>query len=323
MKKEQRKESKENDLYDVAIVGGGIAAHTAALYTARASLHPLVLSGPEPDQLSLTTLVENFPGFIQGIMGPELVENAKKQAQRFGAEYVSAFVDGFDVKKGFFEIRAGKQIFKAKTVIISTGASARVLNVPGEKQYFGRGVSTCAVCDAALFQDKETVVIGGGDSAMEETLALYKFAKKVTIIHRRDEFRASKIMQDRVLGLKDKISVIWDTGVEEVLGDGKFVTGVKIKNLKTNAISTVSCQGVFLAIGHTPNTKVFDGKIKLDEHSYIITDKRSRTNVEGVYAAGDCQDSVFKQAITSAGTGCQAALEAEKYLELLKAEGKY
>ncbi len=311
------------EIYDVVIIGGGIAANTAALYTARASMKPLVISGPELDQLSLTTTVENFPGFPDGILGPDLITNSKKQARKFGATYFDGLVDSFNIKKKLFEVGVKGQKYTARTVIISTGASARKMGIPGEDKYFGKGVSTCAVCDAALYRDKTVTVVGGGDSAMEESLALYKFAKKVIIIHRRDAFKASKIMQDRILKLKDKISIAWDSEVTEVLGDGKFVTGVKVKNIKTNKITEVKCDGMFLAIGHTPNTKIFEGKIKLDEHGYVVTDKRSRTNVEGVYAAGDVQDPIFKQAVTSAGTGCQAAIEAERYIENLKAKGEY
>jgi len=307
---------------DVIIIGGGIAAHTAALYTSRANLKPLIITGPELDQLSLTSIVENFPGFPKGILGPDLIKNSKEQAERFGAQYIEGLVDSFNKKKSYFEVGVGKKKYNTKTVIICTGASARRLNIPGEDKYFGKGVSTCAICDAALFRDKEVVVAGGGDSAMEESLALYKFAKKITIVHRRNEFRASKIMQDRVLKLKDKIKIVWDSNVIEVLGD-QFVTGVKIKNIKTNKESMIKCNGMFLAIGHIPNTKVFSKVIKLDKIGYIITDKRSKTNVEGIYAAGDCQDSVFKQAVTSAGTACQAAIEAERYIEHLKATGKY
>lgn len=307
---------------DVIIIGGGISAHTAALYTARASLKPLVISGKDLDQLSLTTVVENYPGFPQGIIGPDLVNNCKEQAKRFGAEYLEENVDLFKKIKEGFEVDAGKNTYKARTVIISTGASARKLGIPGEDKYFGRGVSTCAVCDAALYRDKIAAVIGGGDSAMEESLALYKFAKKIYIIHRRDAFKASKIMQDRILKLKDKIEIIWNTDVVEVKGN-KFVESIKIKNLKTGKISEIKTDGMFLAIGHIPNTAIFKGIVGLDEHGYIITDKLGKTNVDGIFAAGDVQDSVFKQAVTSAGTGCMAALNAEKYIENLKANGKY
>ncbi|MDP6642077.1 MAG: thioredoxin-disulfide reductase [Candidatus Nanoarchaeia archaeon] len=309
-------------IHDVIIIGGGIAAHTSAIYTARASLNPLIISSIEPDQLSLTNEVENFPGFPKGVLGPELVKNAKEQAKRFGAEYIEGLADSFKKNDKYFEVGVEKNNYKARTVIISTGASARRLNIEGEDKYFGRGVSTCATCDAALFRDKEVLVVGGGDSAMEESLVLYKFAKKITIVHRRDEFRASKIMQDRVLKLKDKINVVWDSIPTEVLGE-TLVNGIKIKNVKTNEESTIKCDGMFLAIGHNPNTKIFEKEIKLDKTGYIITGSRSKTNVEGVYAAGDCQDPIFRQAITSAGSGCKAAIEAERYIEHLKAKGEY
>ena len=313
---------------DVIIIGGGIAASTAGIYTARAGMDPLVISGKGLDQLSLTTLVENYPGFPEGVMGPELVANCRKQAEKFGAEYIGEDVDSFEIKKGengvnMFVVGVGEKKYDAKSVIICTGASARRMEIPGENDYFGKGVSTCAVCDAALYKDKDVVVVGGGDSAMEEALALYKFSKKVVIVHRRDEFRASKIMQERVLKLKDKIEVVWDSAVSEVLGDGKFVTGVKIKNVKNGNVEEVKCDGMFLAIGHVPNTKIFDGNVGLDGKGYVITDKFGKTNVEGIYAGGDCQDPMFKQAVTSAGTSCMAGLNAEKYIEELKAKEKY
>lgn len=307
---------------DVIIIGGGISAHTAAIYTARASLSPLVLSGDEPDQLSLTTIVENFPGFPEGINGPDLIENAKKQAQRFGAEYKNAQVSSVKKIAGGFEVITNEdETFHSRTLIICTGASARKTGIPGEKQFFGRGVSTCAVCDAALYRNKTAVVIGGGDSAMEESMALYKFASKVYIVHRRDEFKASQIMQDRVLGLKDKISVMWNTIPVEVTGE-KLVKGLKVKDAKTGEESTIATDGVFLAIGHIPNTGFVKGLVDLTEEGFI-KGNGVRTSVPGIYAAGDVMDPRYKQAITSAGTGCQAALEAEWYLEKLQAEGKY
>ncbi len=308
---------------DIVIVGGGITSYAAAIYTARANLKPVVISSAEPDQLSLTTLVENYPGFPNGIMGPDLIKNCKDQAQKFGVNYIQGTVDSFKVKQGYYEVGLGKKKFNARSVIISTGASARRLHIKGEDKYFGKGISTCAVCDAALYKDKIAIVIGGGDSAMEEALALYKFAKKITIIHRRDKFRASKIMQDRVFKLKDKINILWDSQPVEVLGDGRFVTGAKIKNIKTSKESIIKCNGVFLAIGHNPNTKIFAGKVNLDKSGYIKTDKRGRTNLPGVFAGGDVQDYIYKQAVTSAGTGCMAAIEAEKYIENLKATKKY
>ena len=311
------------NIKDVIIIGGGIASHTAAIYTARASLNTLVISGKGIDQLSQTTTVENFPGFPEGVLGPDLVSNSKKQAKKFGAEYIGDDVTKVKKIKEGFEVSAGKETHKSRTIIICTGASARKLGIPGEDKYFGKGVSTCAVCDAALYKDKTATVIGGGDSAMEEALALYKFAKKTHIIHRRDELRASKIMQDRVLKLKGKIEMVWDTIPTEVIGDGKFVTSVKTKNVKTNKESEIKCDGMFLAIGHIPNTEIFKKLIKLDNHGYIITDKHAKTNVEGIYAAGDVQDPVFRQAITSAGAGCMASIQAERYIEKLKATGKY
>ncbi|MEK6904119.1 MAG: thioredoxin-disulfide reductase, partial [Nanoarchaeota archaeon] len=304
------------------IIGGGIAAHTAALYTARASLNPVVISGKEPDQLSLTTLVENFPGFPEGVMGPELAKNARKQAEKFGAKYIEELAESFNKKGSNYVIKADGKTYEARTVVISTGAKARTLGIPGESKYFGRGVSTCAICDAALYRDKIVMVAGGGDSAMEESLALYKFAKKVYIVHRRDAFRASKIMQDRVLKLKDKIEVIWNSVPVEVTGD-KFVTGVKIKNVNTNKETLIKCDGMFLAIGHVPNTEIFKGKVELDEQGFVKTERNMHTNLPGVFAAGDVQDHVYKQAATSAGTGCMAAIEAERYIENLKATGKY
>ena len=304
-------------IHNVIIIGGGIAAHTAALYLARADINPLIISGPKLDQLSLTNLVENYPGFPKGIMGPKLIQNCKEQAEKFGAQYIEGLVNSFKKSKGSFEVGVTNKIYKAKSVIICTGASARRLGVSGEDRYFGRGVSTCAVCDAALYKNKTVIVVGGGDTAMEESLMLSKFADKVTIVHRQNVFRASKIMQNRVFAKKGKIKLIWNSVVEEVLGDRKFVTGIKVKNNNMGKTYNLKTDGMFLAIGQIPNTNFLKGKIDLDKQGFIITDKFSRTNVKGVYAAGDCQDPVFKQAITSAGTACMAALEAEKYIENL------
>ncbi|MFH1376632.1 MAG: thioredoxin-disulfide reductase [Candidatus Woesearchaeota archaeon] len=301
-------------MQDLIIIGGGIAANSAAIYTARAKINTLVISGPELDQLSTTTLVENFPGFPEGVMGPDLVENSKKQAQKFGAKYKSGLVDSFNIKKGYYEIGIGKEKLQAKSIIIATGAAPRKLEIKGEKEYWSKGVSSCAVCDAPIFRDKESIIVGGGDAAIEEAIALSKFAKKVTLIHRRDKLRASKIMQDKLKKLKG-LNIIMDTEVIEIIGDGKFVSGIKLKNTKTNKNSELKCQGVFLAIGHIPNTTIFKNKLKLDKIGYIITDKQSKTSLPGIFAAGDCQDPIFKQAATSAGTGVQAALSAEKYIE--------
>lgn len=311
------------NLHDVVIIGGGISAHTAGIYTARAELKPIVLAGYEPDQLSLTTEVENFPGFPNGIMGPDLIDNAKKQAEKFGTKYISEKVESFEPKDNFYEIKTNATTYNARTVIICTGAYSRRLNIPGEDQYFGKGVSTCAVCDAAFYKDKIAVVVGGGDSAMEETAALYKFATHVTLIHRKDKFNASKAMQNRIFGMKDKVDVLWNTEVKEVVGDGKFVTGIKIVNNKTNQESEIKTNGFFLAIGHLPNTALFKDHLTLDKAGYIVVDDKQQTNLPGVYAAGDVQDFIFRQAVTSAGSGCAAAISAERYIEHLKAEGKY
>lgn len=297
------------------ILGTGIAGLTAAIYAARANLSPLLISGPEDGgQLTLTTEVENFPGFPDGIQGPELINICKKQAERFGARFKVDIVTEFNqIKNGFELTLMSEEKIKTKSLIVATGASARWLGLPSEEKYKGRGVTTCAVCDAAFFKDKEVIVIGGGDSAMEESLFLTKFATKVTIVHRKDSFRASKIMQERALK-NEKIKVIWDSVIEEIVGDGRKVQGVKLKNLKTNKIIDFKCEGVFLAIGHVPNTSFLQGKLDMDENGYLKADPWSRTNIPGVFAAGDVQDKRFRQAITAAGSGCMAAMEAEKWL---------
>ncbi len=302
-------------IHNIIILGTGIAGCTAAIYTARANLAPLVISGPEDGgQLTLTTEVENFPGFPEGIQGPELIEKCKKQAERFGAQFKVDIVAKIEKKEGIFELKLiSEEIIKARTVIVATGASAQWLGLPSEEKYKGRGVSTCATCDAAFYKNKEVIVIGGGDSAMEEALFLTKFANKVTVIHRRDSFRASKIMQDRLLH-HEKVAVIWNSAVEEIVGDGKKVKGVKLKNINTDKITDFICDGVFLAIGHVPNTKFLQGLTDLDEKGYIKATKEMHTNIAGLFAAGDVQDIRFRQAITAAGSGCMAAMEAEKYL---------
>ncbi|OGR87951.1 MAG: thioredoxin-disulfide reductase [Elusimicrobia bacterium RIFCSPLOWO2_01_FULL_60_11] len=302
---------------NVVIIGSGCAGYTAAVYSARANLAPLLISGTETGgQLMLTSDVENYPGFPEGILGPELMERMQKQAERFGTEIVIDYVESVDFSKSPFEIKtAGGRAVQALTVIISTGATAKWMGIPSEKKFFGKGVSACAVCDGAFYKGKEVAVVGGGDTAMEEANFLTKFASKVTVIHRRDEFRASKIMQDRARK-NGKIHFMLDSVPEEVIG-GETVEGARIKNVKTNAVTTLPCAGFFVAIGHQPNTKIFQGKIKLDEKGYIITDGRTRTNVPGVFAAGDVMDSIYRQAVSAAGTGCMAALEAERYLETL------
>ncbi len=301
---------------NLIIIGGGPAGLTAALYAARAELKPLVFEGYQAGgQLMLTSEVENFPGFENGIMGPKLIEEMHKQASRFGAEIVTKDVSKVDLTKRPFTVEVEGQEYKAKTLVISTGASARWLNLESEQALMGRGVTSCATCDGAFYKGKEVVVIGGGDSAMEEALFLTKFASKVTIIHRRDEFRASKIMLSRAKA-HEKIEIKTPYVVEEVLDpEQKKVTGVKIKNTKSNEIEELSCQGFFVAIGHIPNTKLFGEAIKTDEKGYIITNAKSTaTNVTGVFACGDVQDSTYRQAITAAGTGCMAAIEVERFL---------
>ncbi len=300
---------------NVIILGTGIAGCTAAVYTARANLSPLVISGPEDGgQLTLTTEVENFPGFPEGIKGPELVERAKKQAERFGARFTIDIATAFKAVKDGYELTfAGGNTLQTRTLIIATGASARWLGIPSETQYKGRGVSTCATCDGAFYKGKKVVVVGGGDSAMEESTFLTKFAKQVIVIHRREELRASKIMQDRFFA-NAKCSVVWNKEIAEVVGNGKQVTAVKLKDTVNQSISELECDGVFLAIGHIPNTSIFNKILAMDKLGYLKTDRFTKTTLHGVFAAGDVQDIRYRQAITAAGSGCAAAIEAERYL---------
>lgn len=301
-------------MQNIIILGTGIAGCTAAIYAARASLEPLLISGPEDGgQLMLTTEVENFPGFPEGVSGMDLVDKCKKQAEKFGAKFKTDIVNKVSKVDGGFklELMSGESV-EAKTVIIATGASARWLGIPSEEKFKGRGVTSCATCDGAFYKDKEVIVIGGGDSAMEEALFLTRFATKVTVIHRRDELRASKFMQEKAKA-NSKIDFIWDSVVEEIVGE-QTVTGVKLKNVKTNEVSDFSCNGVFLAIGHIPNTNFLSGFLEMNELGYLKADKAMNTSVSGIFAAGDVQDVRFRQAITAAGSGCMAAMEAEKYL---------
>ena len=298
----------------VVIIGSGPAGLTAATYAARADLSPLMIEGFERGgQLMLTTDVENYPGFPDGIMGPELMEQFRKQAERFGTQIVTSDVSRVDFTERPFQIWVDQDLYTADSVIISTGASARWLDIPGESRLRGFGVSACATCDGFFFRDRQLAVVGGGDSAMEEALFLTKFATKVTVIHRRDEFRASKIMIRRVLD-HDKIEIIWDTVVEEVIGENE-VTALRLRNVATDEVSNLEVDGMFVAIGHTPNTSTFDGVLDLDTDGYIVTDPgTTRTSVPGVFAAGDVVDKVYRQAVTAAGMGCQAAIDAERWL---------
>ena len=308
-------------IHKVIIIGTGPAGLTAALYAGRANLKPLIFEGPQPGgQLTITTDVENYPGFPDGIMGPELMELFRKQAQRFGAETISLMVDKVDFSSRPFKLWAGEKEYQAETVIISTGASAKLLGLESEKRLMGYGVSACATCDAFFFKEKKVFVVGGGDSAMEEANFLTKFASKVIIIHRREEFRASKIMQDRVFS-NPKIDVIWNSQVVDLIGDEKKngLEQVILENIKTNKKTTHNVDGLFLGIGHSPNSGLFKNYLDLDEKGYIITQPdTSKTSLKGVFASGDIQDKHYMQAITAAGSGCMAAIDAEQYLENLK-----
>jgi thioredoxin reductase (NADPH) len=301
---------------NVVIIGSGCSGHTAALYAARANLKPLVVEGHEPGgQLSLTTMVENFPGFPEGILGPQLVDNMRKQAERFGAEYRTAHLTSASLGQRPFLLHLGKHQVHAQALIIASGASARWLGLPHEQQLIGNGVSSCATCDGFFFSGKEIVVVGGGDSAMEEATFLTRFATKVTIIHRRDAFRASKIMLERARG-NPKIDFLTDTVVEDVYDvDKKEVTAVKLSNVKTGKTWDFPTSALFLGIGHVPNAKMFEGQLETDADGYLKTHNHVFTRVHGVYACGDVQDRRYRQAITAAGTGCMAAMEAEKFLE--------
>ena len=306
----------ENGVRDVIIIGGAAAGYTAALYTARANMNPLVIEGVTwGGQLMITSDVENYPGYPEGVIGPQMMQDFRRQAERFGAEFVTDDATRVDFSEAPFRVWVGDDEYRADTVIVATGANARQLGLPSEQKLQGRGVSYCAVCDAAFYRDKEVVVVGGGDSAMEEAVFLAKFATSVTVVHRRDVFRASPIMVDRAKA-NERISFVLDSVVEDVLGAGDgCVTGAVVRNLKTDERSVIPADGFFVAIGHDPNTALFRGQLDLDEGGYVLTrGKSSETNVPGVFAAGDVQDHVYRQAITAAASGCMAALDAERYL---------
>jgi len=302
-------------MYNVIIIGSGCAGLTAAIYAGRANLKPLVLDGHEPGgQLSLTTHVENFPGFPEGIMGPELIENMRKQAQKFGAEFKAGAVTEVDVSRRPFKIIAGRDTYEAQALIVAAGASARLLGLKGEKELIGRGLSTCATCDGYFFREKSIAVIGGGDSAMEEANFLSRYASKVYLIHRRNEFRASKIMIDRARA-NAKVEFVTPFLVEEILAPQGHVEGVRLRHQQTKQTREIALHGVFVAIGHDPNTTVFKGKLEMDSNGYLLAKHGSLTAVPGVFVAGDVQDHRYRQAVTAAGSGCMAAIDAEKFLE--------
>lgn len=302
-------------MHNVVIIGSGCAGLTAAIYAARANLKPLVIDGHEPGgQLSLTTHVENFPGFPDGIMGPELIENMRKQAEKFGTEFKSGTVSEVDVTRRPFKITAGKEVYETRTLIVAAGASARLLGLKGEKELIGRGLSTCATCDGYFFRGKPIAVVGGGDSAMEEANFLSRYATRVYLVHRRDEFRASKIMIDRARA-NEKIEFVTPYVVDQILTDDGSVNGVRLRDSKNDTTREIELHGVFVAIGHDPNSTVFRGKLEMDENGYLIARHGTLTNVPGVFIAGDVQDHRYRQAVTAAGSGCMAALDAEKFLE--------
>jgi len=301
---------------NVVIIGSGCAGLTAAIYAARANLQPLVVRGREAGgQLTLTTLVENFPGFPKGVRGPELIELMQKQSVEFGAEFLEGDVTRADLSRRPFILEVGKERLETRTLIIASGASAKLLGLESERKLLGHGVSTCATCDGYFFRGKQVVVVGGGDTAAEDALFLTRYATEVSIIHRRDQLRASKIMQDR-LRRNEKIKFLWNSVVTDIRDAEKSeVTGIELRNVATQAETARACDGVFIGIGHSPNTALFRGQLEMDELGYLITHKGSRTSVEGVFAAGDVQDRVYRQAVTAAGSGCMAAMDAERYLE--------
>src|ERR1700730_10384179 len=302
-------------MHQVVIIGSGCAALTAAIYAGRANLKPLVIEGHEPGgQLSLTTHVENFPGFPDGIMGPELIENMRKQAQKFGTEFKAGVVTEVDVRQRPFRIVAGKDSYEAKALIVAAGASARLLGLKNERELIGHGVSTCATCDGYFYRDKAIAVVGGGDSAMEEASFLSRYASKVYLIHRRSEFRASKIMIDRAKA-NEKIEFVTPAIVDEIIAPQRHVEGMRIRNPQTKEQRTIPLDGVFVAIGHDPNSIIFKGKLEMDANGYLIAQHGSLTAVPGVFVAGDVQDHRYRQAVTAAGSGCMAAMDAEKFLE--------
>lgn len=306
---------------DVVIIGGGPGGYTAAIYTARARLNPLVLAGSPGGQLNLTTEVGNFPGFPEEIQGPELMKRMEEQAKVYGAEILQKMVTEVDVSSTPLMVKTGGDSYECHSLIIATGSNPKKLGIPGEEEYSGKGVSYCATCDGFFFKDEIIAVVGGGDTALEEAMFLSRFGSKVYVIHRRDQLRASVIMQEQARG-NEKITFVWDTAVEEVLGNSaKGVTGLKMKNMKTSAVCDLEVGGLFVAIGHVPSSELFVDKLDLDDKGYLIVDGRQRTKVPGVFVAGDVADHIYRQAITAAGMGCKAAIEAERFVAELHHRG--
>lgn len=317
MQDKQSLASDTGKIWDTAIIGSGPAGLTAGIYTTRGALSTVIVGGSSwGGQLMLTTEVDNFPGFPEGIMGPDLMENMRKQTLRFGAEFIQSNVNKVDFSSKPFKLFVDEKVIQAKSVIIATGAETKWLGVKGEKELIGRGISSCAPCDAPFFKEKYVLVVGGGDSAMEEALVLTKYASKVTIIHRKSEFKASKAMQEKVFA-NNKINVIWDSEIEEIVGQQKL-EGVKLKNNKTNETSEIEADGLFVAIGHNPTSELFKGLVDLDEKGYIVPKSGSKTNLEGVFVSGDIHDHTYRQAITAAGYGCMAGMEVVNYIADLK-----
>ena len=307
--------SKTDLIYETIILGSGPAGLTAAIYAARSRCCPLMIHGLQPGgQLTTTTAVDNFPGFPEGIDGPELMEKMKLQAERFGTQFVEGDVTKVDLQERPFRLWVGEELYRCLSLIITTGASPKLLGLGNEESLYGKGVSVCATCDGFFYRDREVVVVGGGDTAMEEAVFLTRFAKKVTVVHRRDSLRATPVLADRALGNK-AINFKWDSELTEILTDTSGVTGARIKNLKTGRATEMNCDGIFIAIGHRPNTSLFEGQLEMDNEGYLLTKNGTETNISGVFAAGDVQDQQFRQAVTAAGTGCMAAIQAERFLD--------
>ena len=304
-------------IYETIILGSGPAGLTAAIYAARSRCCPLMIHGLQPGgQLTTTTAVDNFPGFPEGIDGPDLMEKMKLQAERFGTQFVEGDVTKVDLQERPFRIWVEEELYRCLSLIITTGASPKLLGLGNEESLYGKGVSVCATCDGFFYRDREVVVVGGGDTAMEEAVFLTRFAKKVTVIHRRDSLRATPVLADRALGNK-AINFKWDSELTEILTDTSGVTGTRIKNLKTGKETKMNCDGIFIAIGHRPNTSLFEGQLEMDNEGYLLTKNGTETSISGVFAAGDVQDQQFRQAVTAAGTGCMAAIQAERFLDVL------